>query len=124
LCANLPLTYPLIQRVFHLKNWSAQAYSADGEYREDSEQAPSSRNIWSGTKPRPAQRNLDAGVRCPESLEVADHGIERQEHQDPQFITSVIDMEDARYPVGSSSGTSGGERSGTEERKSIDHHPV
>ncbi|PSN69575.1 hypothetical protein BS50DRAFT_457207, partial [Corynespora cassiicola Philippines] len=26
LCANLPLTYPLVQRVFKLRNWSAQSY--------------------------------------------------------------------------------------------------
>jgi hypothetical protein len=30
LCANLPLTYPLIQRIFRLKSWSHNSY--DGRY--------------------------------------------------------------------------------------------
>jgi len=27
LCANLPLTYPLIQRIFKLKNWTGHSYN-------------------------------------------------------------------------------------------------
>ncbi|KAF1962272.1 hypothetical protein CC80DRAFT_487777 [Byssothecium circinans] len=29
LCANLPLTYPLIQRIFKLRNWSHNSYGGD-----------------------------------------------------------------------------------------------
>ena len=32
LCANLPLTYPLIQRVFGLRNWSSNTYEAENAY--------------------------------------------------------------------------------------------
>lgn len=32
LCANLPLTYPLIQKLFKLKNWSYQSYGGQNQY--------------------------------------------------------------------------------------------
>ncbi|KAF2013505.1 hypothetical protein BU24DRAFT_434530 [Aaosphaeria arxii CBS 175.79] len=32
LCANLPLTYPLVQRIFKLKNWSYQSYGGRYPY--------------------------------------------------------------------------------------------
>ncbi|KAF2439005.1 hypothetical protein P171DRAFT_490457 [Karstenula rhodostoma CBS 690.94] len=40
LCANLPLTYPLVQRIFKLKNWSHHSYS--GRYLSGSLQ----RSAW------------------------------------------------------------------------------
>ena len=36
LCANLPLIYPLIQRVFKLRNWGSGAYETSNQYRLNS----------------------------------------------------------------------------------------
>jgi hypothetical protein len=38
LCANLPLAYPLVQRIFNLSNWSVHSY--DGHYPSGSHSHP------------------------------------------------------------------------------------
>lgn len=55
LCANLPLTYPLIQRIFKLKSWSHNSYS--GRYLSGSLQ----RRTWrSGLR---SQRKSHLGIK-------------------------------------------------------------
>lgn len=55
LCANLPLTYPLVQRIFKLKSWSHNSYS--GRYLSGSLQ----RRTWrSGLR---SQRKSHIGIK-------------------------------------------------------------
>ncbi|KAL5116957.1 hypothetical protein ACEQ8H_005175 [Pleosporales sp. CAS-2024a] len=61
-CANLPLIYPLIQRVFHLRNWSGETYvsggGADAQHPDPSTTTPRRSRLrhhlaWSRHRPPP-----------------------------------------------------------------------
>jgi hypothetical protein len=100
LCANLPLCYPLIQRVFKLRNWSSGTYSTGATYRLDSVSErtarPTSQPIWTRAKPKPAYRSFRGMVSRRES---EDQGISDTSGDGSEFITSAIDMEYERSPT-------------------------
>lgn len=103
LCANLPLCYPLIQRVFKLRNWSSGTYTTGAEYRLDSVSErtarPNSQPIWTRAKPKPAYRSFRGMVSRRESVDIVGHSISDPRGDGSQFITSAIDMEDTRSPT-------------------------
>jgi hypothetical protein len=101
LCANLPLTYPLIQRVFGLRNWSSHKYTADNPYGPSSvtraQQSSRTHAYWPEPRPQQIPRGFRDIFRRTESQEDMNGGLGKQrEDNDPQFITSAIEMEDAR----------------------------
>ncbi|KAG9188344.1 hypothetical protein G6011_02267 [Alternaria panax] len=101
LCANLPLTYPLIQRVFGLRNWNSHTYTADSPYGPSSvtraQQPSQAHTYWPEPRPQQIPRGFRDIFRRTESQEDMNGGLGKQrEDNDPQFITSAIEMEDAR----------------------------
>jgi hypothetical protein len=100
LCANLPLTYPLIQRVFGLRNWNSHTYSTDGPY--GSVTYPQLSGHTHAYWPEPRQPRIPRSFR--EILRRAENrkskngtlGKQRRNNPDPQFITSAIEMEDTK----------------------------
>ncbi|EUC30906.1 hypothetical protein COCCADRAFT_28287 [Bipolaris zeicola 26-R-13] len=102
LCANLPLTYPLIQRVFGLRNWSSNTYDSSNAYGRSTTQPqpPSVRRpdaSWSEPTPQQIPRGFRDIFRKTESQEDINGGLGKQkEERDPEFITSAIEMEDAQ----------------------------
>lgn len=101
LCANLPLTYPLIQRVLGLRNWSSNTYTAENTYGPNTvtraTQSAHTRAYWPEPRAEPIPRGFRDIFRRTESQEDMNGGLGKQrEDQDPQFITSAIEMEDAR----------------------------
>jgi hypothetical protein len=126
LCANLPLIYPLIQRVFRLRNWNSNTYEGEAAYRMsarqqrtlDSNRANSTREILLDMKPKPVHRGLHGTVRRTESQEIM--GYDTSEEEGPQFITSAIDMDDMRASGVSSTGTPADWRPGEDTRKGLD----
>lgn len=56
LCANLPLTWPLLQRIFKLKNWSYASYGGQRYYGANSRPGGTISAIKSGTPWAPAKR--------------------------------------------------------------------
>lgn len=115
LCANLPLIYPLIQRIFRLKNWSHRTGTIDGEYhQQDSQQAPtinSERAIWSNTKPPPVHVNAGGSLRGTRSQEAMDSAFDGPRDNGPHFITSAIDLKDLSLPPTPTTPTTNGVRS-------------
>jgi hypothetical protein len=103
LCANLPLCYPLIQRVFKLRNWSSGTYSTGATYRLDSVSErtarPTSQHIWTRAKPKPAYRSFRGMVSRRESEDIAGQDMSDPRADGSQFITSAIGMEDMRSPT-------------------------
>ena len=135
LCANLPLTYPLIQRIFHLRNWSSNTYDSPRPYVVSTNRAPlSSHNSaanWPAprTQPLPLPRGFRDVFRRTESQEDINGGLGKQkEDRDPEFITSAIEMDDAEsHRVSNISGpdSSRNSRSMDERNKTPDKfHPV
>jgi hypothetical protein len=99
LCANLPLTYPLIQRVFGLRNWNSHTYSADSPYGSVTQpQTSHTRTYW----PEPRVTHIPRGFRDifrrTESQEDINGGLgkQKEDREEPRFITSAIEMEDTR----------------------------
>ena len=128
LCANLPLTYPLIQSVFGLRNWNSHTYSADSPYGPSSvtraQQSSHTHAYW----PEPRQQQIPRGFRDifrrTESQEDMNGGLGKQrEDNDPQFITSVIEMEDARSQRVSSLSTPASWRTSATTEGPKDHEP-
>ncbi|KAH7379353.1 hypothetical protein DE146DRAFT_761542 [Phaeosphaeria sp. MPI-PUGE-AT-0046c] len=101
LCANLPLIYPLIQRVFKLRNWSSGAYNND-QYRlgSDAQQVPQpSRNTWNSPLPKrthPGSRDM---VRRTEGQDNTGYSVAVQGGRGSRFLTSAIVMNDMRKPM-------------------------
>ncbi|KAH9873719.1 hypothetical protein IAQ61_004345 [Plenodomus lingam] len=98
LCANLPLTYPLVQRIFKLRNWSDPT-NGGNTY---SSRMQASRNINASSSGVQRACQLPKGFRDVfkrmESQEDI-NGVLGKQHGDsrePQFITSVIEMEERR----------------------------
>jgi hypothetical protein len=57
LCANLPLTWPLLQRIFKLKNWSQNSYSNNRYYGAHSRPGGGTLSAIKSTTPwAPAKR--------------------------------------------------------------------
>lgn len=103
LCANLPLTYPLIQRIFRLRNWSANTYNSDAAGTVSIAQPPQpsqhSRTYWHEPRTTEIPRGFRDVFRRTESQEDINGGLGKQkEDHDPDFITSAIEMEDTRAP--------------------------
>lgn len=107
LCANLPLTYPLIQRVFGLRNWSSNTYSNDRPVYGRSTQPHASTTHASWIEPR--SPGLPKGFRDifkrTESQEDMNGGLGKQkedtqskETNSSNFITSAIEMETRTSP--------------------------
>ncbi|KAH7076950.1 hypothetical protein BKA63DRAFT_293628 [Paraphoma chrysanthemicola] len=129
LCANLPLIYPLIQRVFRLRNWNSNTYDGEADYRMssrrqrsrptlDSMRANSTREILSDSKLPPVHKGLHGTVRRTESQEIMSYDV--NEEEGPHFITSAIDLDDVRSSKVSSTGTSADWRPGEENKKVLD----
>lgn len=100
LCANLPLTYPLIQRVFKLRNWSSNTYDSPRPYVVSTNRAPLSSHQSHANMPAPRTQPLPRGFRDvfrrTESQEDINGGLGKQKDEcDPEFITSAIEMDDA-----------------------------
>lgn len=99
LCANLPLTYPLIQRLFKLRNWSSHT----GESR--SIQAPNTRGTntfgtarshshWVSQSKKSRPNHFHDDLRTTESQEeINDPFRNPSADEGPQFITSAIEMD-------------------------------
>jgi hypothetical protein len=92
----VPLTYPLIQRVFGLRNWNSHTYSADSPYGSATQpQSLHSRAYW----PEPhIPRGFRDIFRRTESQEDINGGLgkQREDREEPRFITSAIEMEETR----------------------------
>jgi hypothetical protein len=101
LCANLPLIYPLIQRIFKLRNWSSGGYTTSHQYRLDSDPRRGSRltHLSLGrSKPKPAHHGLKGMVRRTD-IDIVSHSIDGRDRAGSDFITSAIDMADLRSPL-------------------------
>jgi hypothetical protein len=127
LCANLPLIYPLIQRVFKLRNWSSENYTG-AEYWLDS--APSraarlSHPAWNRPRPKPAYRSFRGMVSRRESKDMSAQDTYDPRADGSQFITSAIDMDEMRSPttVGPDTPTTWG-RPESREKGPGPYHPV
>ncbi|KAH6234264.1 hypothetical protein HBI53_019230 [Parastagonospora nodorum] len=127
LCANLPLIYPLIQRVFKLRNWSSENYTG-AEYRLDSapeRAARFSHPAWNRPRPKPAYRSFRGMVSRRESEDISAQDTYDTRADGSQFITSAIDMDDMRSPttVGPDTPTTWG-RPESREKGPGPYHPV
>jgi hypothetical protein len=101
LCANLPLIYPLIQRVFKLRNWSSGSYNTNRQYRLDSRtrRIPHGAHpLWDRPRPKPAHAGLRGMVRRTEGQSIVGYSVDVETGSGSQFITSAIDMDDTRPP--------------------------
>ncbi|KAF2118293.1 hypothetical protein BDV96DRAFT_381896 [Lophiotrema nucula] len=70
LCANLPLTWPVLQRIFNLNNWSHNSYGT-GHYATQS-RSRGTHSAFKSNAPRtklPSEASKDRSVRRPESQE-------------------------------------------------------
>lgn len=124
LCANLPLTYPLIQRVFHLRNWSSNTYDSPRRYGVSSSRPPQSSHHsnanWPAPRTQPLPRGFRDVFRRTESQEDINGGLGKQkEERDPEFITSAIEMDDAESHRVSNVSTLASERT---SRSTDDRH--
>ncbi|KAI0580434.1 hypothetical protein Ptr902_10694 [Pyrenophora tritici-repentis] len=110
LCANLPLTYPLIQRIFKLRNWNSNTYTGttpeDRSTTRHHQQSSSqhTRVYWPepaavAAEPPHIPRGFRDIFRRTESQEDINGGLGKQRDDcsddDPQFITSAIEMGDS-----------------------------
>lgn len=107
LCANLPLTYPLIQRVFNLRNWNSNS----GESRSIQAAGTTSRGTktfgtgrshshWvSQNKFRSKSKHFRDDLRSAESQEDINSPFRNPSADDgPKFITSAIEMDGGAKP--------------------------
>ncbi|KAF2132632.1 hypothetical protein P153DRAFT_168780 [Dothidotthia symphoricarpi CBS 119687] len=105
LCANLPLTYPLIQRIFKLKNWS---HNSSATYGTQSQTQTTARFSWATRKIMFKPKALHIAGRRPESQERIHHSFDTQNAgNNAHFITSAIAMEDVKSADMSSIGSPG-----------------
>jgi hypothetical protein len=108
LCANLPLTYPLIQRVFNLRNWSSHSYSTDAQHGPESHRqatTTTARSHWTIAKKQSSSNPFRGGLRSTESQENMNNADEEQVDDGPHFITSAIEMDGLKPPCDSSTDT-------------------
>lgn len=127
LCANLPLIYPLIQKVFKLRNWNSETYSTDSGYpihSGPSRTARSTHATRNGQWPKPAHKSTRGTVRRTESQEIMGIGYSVDD-DGPQFITSAIDMDNMKSPAISSLATPPGWKPGEDSKKESEiYHAV
>lgn len=105
LCANLPLTYPLIQRVFRLRNWSHNSY--DGHYMSGSHQRSawragavrSQRKTRIGLKSNPQHGGISKTVSVNVSNSRSIHDLQRSESEERIYgpPTSRIELEQKAF---------------------------
>lgn len=98
LCANLPLTYPLIQRVFNLRNWSNPSHTSN-TYNSTREVPQATHLSWSGTlRAYQAPINFRDVFRRTESQEEMNGGLETQGKDSvlPRFTNNVVEMEERK----------------------------
>lgn len=102
LCANLPLTYPLIQRVFNLRNWSShsgeshslQAAGTNTRGTNTFGTARSHSHWVSQNKSRSKSKPYRGDLQSAESQEDIHDPFRNPSADDgPQFITSAIEMD-------------------------------
>lgn len=91
LCANLPLTYPLVQRLFKLKNWSHNSY--DGHYFSGSRLHRTTRSgIRTGTGPK---NHTGMGISKTVSVSVSHiQGREMQRSESEERINKNVGLFD------------------------------
>ncbi|KAF3046422.1 hypothetical protein E8E12_008489 [Didymella heteroderae] len=100
LCANLPLTYPLIQRVFKLRNWSSftgeshslQAAGTNTRGTGNFGTARSHSHWVSQNKSRPKSKHL-RDTESQEDINDPFRNSSAATDEGPQFITSAIEMD-------------------------------
>ncbi|KAK7192187.1 hypothetical protein DPSP01_010195 [Paraphaeosphaeria sporulosa] len=105
LCANLPLTYPLVQRIFRLKSWSHNSY--DGRYLSGSLQRSawrsgavrSQRKSRIGLKSNPQHGGISKTVSVNVSNSRSIHNLERSESEERIYgpPTSRIELEQKAF---------------------------
>lgn len=100
LCANLPLTYPLIQRIFNLRNWSSHS----GQSRSIQAAGTNTRGTgtfgtarshshWvSQSKSRPKSKHL-RDTESQEDINDPFRNPSAATYEGPHFITSAIEMD-------------------------------
>lgn len=94
LCANLPLTYPLIQRIFKLKNWSNPANTSNA-YSSTTQGPPATHSSWTGAPRTPQIPDGFRDVfRRTESQEDMNGGLGKQKEDEevPNFIARAVEM--------------------------------
>ncbi|CAO2656799.1 Nn.00g056020.m01.CDS01 [Neocucurbitaria sp. VM-36] len=104
LCANLPLTYPLIQRVFGLRNWSNHTYSPNSASGSVTLQHSAAHRHWTEPRMQPLPKGFRDVFKRTESQEDINGGLSKQKEdkEEPDFITSAIEMDRPRSPQVSS----------------------
>jgi hypothetical protein len=100
LCANLPLTYPLIQRIFKLRNWSSytgeshsiQAAGTNTRGTGTFGTARSHSHWVSQNKSRPKSKHL-RDTESQEDINDPFRNPSATTDEGPQFITSAIELD-------------------------------
>lgn len=101
LCANLPLTYPLIQRIFKLRNWNSytgesHSIQAAGTRGTNTLGTARSHSHWvsQSKKSKTRSKHFRDDLRSAESQEdINDPFRNPSADTGPQFITSAIEMD-------------------------------
>ncbi|KAF2831326.1 hypothetical protein CC86DRAFT_390949 [Ophiobolus disseminans] len=124
LCANLPLIYPLIQKVFRLQNWNPTSYTADANRLHRGPTAQSAQPIYAGSRPQPAHRSVRGTMRRTESQEIMGYSADEEGEHGPHFITSAIDMDDLKSPTNSSMDSPAGWKQREDMKKETDPYHV
>ncbi|KAF9699614.1 hypothetical protein EKO04_002517 [Ascochyta lentis] len=99
LCANLPLTYPLIQRVFSLRNWNSYSGNTDTIHGPSTRGTATfgtarSHSHWVSQSKRSRSKHFHDDLRTAESQEdIHDPFRNLSADTGPQFITSAIEMD-------------------------------
>ncbi|KAF2627854.1 hypothetical protein BU25DRAFT_45440 [Macroventuria anomochaeta] len=99
LCANLPLTYPLIQRVFKLRNWNSysdesHSIRASNTRGTNTFSTARSHSHWVSQSKRSKSKYFRDDLRSAESQEDINDPFRNPTADDgPQFITSAIEMD-------------------------------
>lgn len=109
LCANLPLTWPLLQRIFKLKNWSQNSYGTNRYYGAHSRPGGTLSAIKSTTPWAPARRlqsdtaSSQGGIRRTESEEqICDGNAALKIYQSTEITvhtTKAIELGDLGSPI-------------------------
>jgi hypothetical protein len=124
LCANLPLIYPLIQRVFRLRSWSSGAYETSNQYRLNSNPTRPRlvQHTWERQKPKATHQSHHRSIHRSESQEIIGPSVDVERNNGAHFITSAIDIDDLKSPgMESSASFKSGD---TNKRDSSPHHAI
>lgn len=126
LCANLPLTYPLIQRVFKLRNWNSHTNHTHSPYGSVTQAQPITHKHWAEPRAQPIPKGFRDIFKRTESQEDINGGLgkQREDEDGPHFITSAIELDDSRSPHASSVDSSGTRQSVEDGKKCPDPYHV